>query len=278
MGEEWTEDQFLKLSLIVAQGFTSKSYLAGMQQFVDLFGGKPGQASRIIAGIMNNQIPLGGLRNELGKLFTPYTRELNSGIADALRNRNLAFEKFPGEDLPIKWDILSPNTPIKEWDPITRFFNAVFPVQFNLNYSEGRDFLFRSGYDMMTSTMYSPGANGINLRDSPDIRSMFQKAIGNQNLEKDLAILSRDPKAIASIVEMEKDIRDGNRDKYEAMDYYHNLKIAQLFDRARKKAWNEIKGEDLVLDLSATQLGKKLERKKKTTKTSELTPIYRIYK
>ena len=77
---------------------------------------------------------------------------------------------------------------------------------------------------------------------------------------------------------MEKDIRDGNRDKYEAMDYYHNLKIAQLFDRARKKAWNEIKGDDLVLDLSATQLGKKLERKKKTTKTSELTPIYRIYK
>ena len=126
--------------------------------------------------------------------------------------------------------------------------------------------------------MYSPGANGINLRDSPDIRSMFQKAIGNQNLEKDLAILSKDPKAIASIVEMEKDIRDGNRDKYEAMDYYHNLKIAQLFDRARKNAWNEIKGDDLVLDLSATQLGKKLERKKKTTKTSELTPIYRIYK
>ena len=278
MGEEWTEDQFLKLSLIVAQGFTSKSYLAGMQQFVDLFGGKPGQASRIIAGIMNNQIPLGGLRNELGKLFTPYTRELNSGIADALRNRNLAFEKFPGEDLPIKWDILSPNTPIREWDPITRFFNAVSPVQFNLDYSEGRDFLFRSGYDMRTSTMYSPGANGINLRDSPDIRSMFQKAIGNQNLEKDLAILSKDPKAIASIVEMEKDIRDGNRDKYEAMDYYHNWKIGRLFDIARKNAWNEIKGDDLVLDLSATQLGKKLERKKKTTKTSELTPIYRIYK
>ena len=278
MGEEWTEDQFLKLSLIVAQGFTSKSYLAGMQQFVDLFGGKPGQSARIIAGLMNNQIPLGGLRNELGKLITPYTRELNSGIADALRNRNLAFERFPGEDLPIKWDILRPNTPVKEWDPITRFFNAVSPVQFNLDYSEGADFLFRSGYDMRTSTMYSPGSNGVNLRDSPTIRSMFQRAIGNQNLEKDLAILSKDPKAIASIVEMEKDIRDGNRDKYEAMDYYHNWKIGRLFDIARKNAWNEIKGDDLVLDLSATQLGKKMERKKKTTKTSELTPIYRIYK
>ena len=61
-------------------------------------------------------------------------------------------------------------------------------------------------------------------------------------------------------------------------DVNDNAAIAQLFDRARKNAWNEIKGDDLVLDLSATQLGKKLERKKKTTKTSELTPIYRIYK
>ena len=154
MGSEWTEQQLLKTGLVLAQGITSKSYLAGMQQFVDLFGGKPGQASRIIAGIMNNQIPLGGLRNELGKLFTPYTRELNSGIADALRNRNLAFEKFPGEDLPIKWDILSPNTPIREWNPITRFFNAISPVHFNLDYSEGRDFLafrFRSTRDFLNT-------------------------------------------------------------------------------------------------------------------------------
>ena len=43
MGEEWTENQLGKISLVVAQAITSKSYLAGIQSFVDLFGGRPGQ-------------------------------------------------------------------------------------------------------------------------------------------------------------------------------------------------------------------------------------------
>ena len=276
MGEEWTEDQFQKLSLIVAQGFTSKSYLAGMQQFVELFSGRPGQFNRIVAGLLNNQIPLAGIRNEFGKLITPYTRELSSGIGDALRNRNLAFERFPGEDLPIKYDLLN-GKPIKEWDPLTRMWNAVSPVQFNLDYSEGRNFLFRSGYDLRMSTYYSPGPNSINLTDSPMIRSKYQKAIGDLNLEKELTKLSRQKKIIASILEMEKDIRDGNRGEFEAKDYYHNKMIGKVFTRARKQAWLNIQGEDLVQELSSEQLGKKLKRKQKTARTSfdEVLTIYK---
>ena len=276
MGEEWTEDQFQKISLIVAQGFTSKSYLAGMQQFVELFSGRPGQFNRIVAGLLNNQIPLAGIRNEFGKLITPYTRELGSGIEDAIRNRNLMFEKFPGEDLPIKYDLLN-GKPIKEWDPLTRMWNAISPVQFNLDYTEGRNFLFRSGYDLRMSTYYSPGPNSINLTDSPMIRSKYQKAIGDLNLEKELTKLSRQKKIIASILEMEKDIRDGNRGKFEAKDYYHNKMIGKVFTRARKQAWLNIQGEDLVQDLSSEQLGKKLKRKQKTAQTSfdEVLTIYK---
>ena len=276
MGEEWTEDQFQKISLIVAQGFTSKSYLAGMQQFVELFAGRPGQFNRIVAGLLNNQIPLAGIRNEFGKLITPYTRELGSGIEDAIRNRNLAFEKFPGEDLPIKYDLLN-GKPIKEWDPLTRMWNAISPVQFNLDYSEGRNFLFRSGYDLRMSTYYSPGPNSINLTDSPIIRSKYQKAIGDLNLEKELTKLSRQKKIIASILEMEKDIRDGNRGNYESKDYYHNKMIGKLFTRARKQAWLNIQGEDLIQELSNKQIGRKLDRKRKTAQTSfeEVLTIYK---
>ena len=276
MGEEWTEDQFQKISLIIAQGFTSKSYLAGMQQFVELFSGRPGQFNRIVASLLNNQIPLAGIRNEFGKLITPYTRELGSGIGDALRNRNLSFEKFPGEDLPIKYDLLTGN-PIKEWDPLTRMWNAVSPVSFNLDYSEGRNFLFRSGYDLRMSTYYSPGPNSINLTDSPMIRSKYQKAIGDLNLEKELTKLSRNKKIIASLLEMEKDIRDGNRGAFESKDYYHNKMIGKLFTRARKQAWINIQGSELVQELSSEQIGKKLQRKEKTAKTSfdEVLTIYK---
>ena len=79
MGEDWTEKWLEKTAIVMMQGISSKSYMAGMQQFVDLVAGKPGQAERIIASLANNQVPLAGLRNELGKLFTPYTRELSSG-------------------------------------------------------------------------------------------------------------------------------------------------------------------------------------------------------
>ena len=276
MGEEWTENQFQKMSLIVAQGFTSKSYLAGMQQFVELFSGRPGQFNRIVASLLNNQIPLSGIRNEFGKLITPYTRELGSGIEDAIRNRNLSFEKFPGEDLPIKYDLLN-GKPIKEWDPLTRMWNAVSPISFNLDYTEGRNFLFRSGYDLRMSTYYSPGPNSINLTDSPMIRSKYQKAIGDLNLEKELTKLSRQKKIIESILEMEKDIRDGNRGKYEAKDYYHNKMIGKIFTRARQQAWLNIKGGELVQELSSEQLGKKLKRKQKTAQTSfdEVLTIYK---
>ena len=75
MGEEWAEDRLSKLAMALAGTVTSKSYLAGLQSFVDLFSGKkPGQQQRIIASLMNNTIPLSSLRNEIGKVLTPYTR------------------------------------------------------------------------------------------------------------------------------------------------------------------------------------------------------------
>ena len=79
MGEEWTERELQKISLVMAQAISSKSYLAGIQQLVDLVAGRPGQVERIVASLTNNTIPLAGLRNEIGKLITPHMREINSG-------------------------------------------------------------------------------------------------------------------------------------------------------------------------------------------------------
>ena len=160
MGEEWTEKELQKTTLVLMQGIASKSYLAGMQQFVDLFAGRPGQAERILAGLMNNQIPLSSLRNEMGKLFTPYTRELGSGIDQALRNRNLISEYLPGDDLPIKHDLLN-GRPIKDHDFLTRAFNAVSPISLNLDMTPGRKLLFDSGYDIRMSTYYSPNGDDL---------------------------------------------------------------------------------------------------------------------
>ena len=270
MGEEWTKDNLGKVALLLAQGVTSKSYLAGLQSFVDLFGAKPGQPARIASNLMNNTIPLGGLRNDLGKLFTPYMRELNSGFIDAMRNRNLAFENLPGEDLPIKYDILSGN-PVNPYDFMTRAFNMFSPISFNLTSSPGRQLLFNSGYDMRLSVMYSP--EGDNLTDEPRIRSAFQKAIGEQRIEVQLNRLVDDPKVKQSMEEMMRLIASGQRSEYEVMDFYHNKKIDQIFQRARKIAWNKIKQDPKI---QAIKLEERKKKQKRLQKSSQLDPVERL--
>ena len=53
--------------------------------------------------------------------------------------------------------------------------------------------------------------------------------------------------------------------------------IGKLFTRARKQAWLNIQGEDLIQELSSKQIGRKLDRKRKTAQTSfeEVLTIYK---
>ena len=245
MGEEWATDSFQKLAVVVAQGITSKSYMAGLQQFVDLFAGRPGQINRMIAQLGNNTLPLSSLRNELGKILTPYTRELGSDIGSSIRNRNLLSEALAAEPLAIKYDMLT-GQPIKDHDFITRMFNAISPVQFNMDYSPGRKLLFDSGYDLRTSTYSAP--DGTDLSRSPRIRSLFQNAIGKQNVLLKLERLAANPGIIESIKEMEYD-RDNGLRHVDPKKYAHNVRISRIIDRAKEIAWNQLRNDPKVMEL-----------------------------
>ena len=246
MGEEWTEDNLQKLALVVAQGVSSKSYLAGMQQFVDLFGGSPGQAERIVGGLMNNIIPMSSMRNELGKLFNPHMKELNAGIWQSIRNRNLITEGLAVNEIPTKYDLLN-GKPIRDWDFPTRMFNMFSPFSINLDQGEGRKLLFESKYDMRLSTLSSP--DGLSLKKSPRLRSLFQKAIGDQNLEAALNKLARDPRVIQSLEYMQADLNAGRREMDPRSAYVHNQLIHRLFQDARRRAWAQLMSDPEVIEL-----------------------------
>jgi len=247
MGEEWTEDNFQKLAVVMMQAVSSKSYLAGMQQFVDLFAGKPGSWESIIAGLANNTMPMSSLRNEIGKILNPHMKELNSGIWQSIRNRNQFAEGLdPEGGLPTKYDMLN-GRPIKDWDFPTRMFNMFSPFSINLDQGVGRKLLFESGYDMRMSAYSSP--DGIDLSKSPRLRSLFMKAIGEQNLEAQLNKLAKDPKILESIKEMHRDRNSGRREMDPMKAYVHNRIIYQMFFAARKKAWAQIKNDPEALQL-----------------------------
>ena len=254
MGEEWAEDHLLKLGLVIGQGITSKSYLAGLQQFVDLAGGQPGQASRIVASLANNTLPLSSLRNEIGKVLTPYTRELGSDIASSIRNRNLITENIASDPLPIKYDMLT-GRPIKDHDFVTRMFNAFSPVQLNMEYSAGRQMLFESGYDLRQTTYYGP--DGTNLTDNPVVRSMFQKAIGDQNILLKLDKMAGETGMQESIALMKYKRDNGERD-LEPKDFAHYKRINRIFADAKKQAWAKIKNDPKVQKLIAEEQNKKI--------------------
>ena len=246
MGPEWSEKQFRKLATVMMQGLTSKSYLASMQQFVDLFAvGQEGQIEKILASLANNSIPLSSLRNELGKLFNPHMKEINSGILQSWRNRNLFLEGISPEPVPDKFDMLT-GKPIRDWDFPTRMFNAISPFSVNLDYSPGRKLLFDSGFDLRT-TVYS--YKGISFKNNPRIRSIFQKAIGEQNIQYQLDLLAKDPKILNSIQQMNFDRNNGLRSNDPMKYYYHNLVIADIFKKAKKKAWSKIQNDPEVLQL-----------------------------
>ena len=265
MGEEWAEDSLSKLAMALASTATSKSYLAGLQSFVDLFSGAPGQQERIIASLMNNTLPLSSLRNEIGKVLTPYTRELGSDIGDSIRNRNLITENIAKDPLPIKYDILN-GRPIKDHDFITRMFNAVSPVNFNVDYSPGRQLLFNSGYDMRTSTYSAP--DGTDLSDSPRVRSMFQKAIGEQNLEKVFNEMAKSESVQISLAEMNYYKKNGMKD-VEPRSFPHYKKIAKAFDKAKKRAWASLKKDNDVQKLLIEEREQKIKNIKANKGTIE---------
>ena len=273
MGEEWTKDQFQKLSMVVMQAATSKSYLQGLQGLVDMLAGEPGQHERIIAGLMNNTMPLAGLRNEIGKLFTPHMKELNKGWQDTLRNRNLIFENIAIQPLPTKYDMLN-GEPIREYDFMTRMWNAVIPVSLNLDQGPGRQLLFDSGYDLRLSTYYGP--DGTDLTDSPRLRSEFQRYIGMQNIEKKLNKLAEDPRVQNSLREMNADLRSGRKDLDPMKAYLHNKLIRRLFYKARLKAWAMMKANSEVEALIQADRELKARQNRKLRKTQEAESVLQL--
>ena len=200
-------------------------------------------------------------------------REIGSGIDQSVRNRNLITGQVPGvKQLPIKYDMLN-GQPIKDWDFLTRAYNAVSPVSLNLDQSVGRNFLFDSGYDLRMSTYYAP--DSTNLTDSPRVRSEFQRYIGMQNLERELDKLAVDPRIIASMEKMYADIKKGLRDQYDARDYYHNIMIDRLFQQARRRAWAQMRTNPEAIELMDEERQKRV---RKLTKKQETRNILTIYK
>ena len=263
MGDEWTSNWLGKYGFIVAQNVTNKSFMAGLLQLQDLMVSNFADALRVLANFTNNQVPLAGLRNEIGKVFSPGMRELNSGFWQSIGNRNLWADVITTKNvLPYRYDILN-GEKIRDYHPMTRMVNAILPFHLNIGTNETRELLMRSGINLKQT--FNTGPDGEGLEHHTDLKSKYQFYMGQQNLEAQLTeMFENDPQMKASILKMERD-RLGGRE-YDPNNTYHSGPIYELLSRAKKNAWDLLmadpelggKAEQLVTLHEYNQLGNTL--------------------
>ena len=140
-------------------------------------------------------------------------------------------------------------------------FNMFSPIQFNLDGGPGRDLLFRSNYDLRTSVN---SYNGISFAENAEIRSEFQRLIGMQNLEAKLDAMAKDPSIIHSMNEMKLADRSADPSKFP-----HNIRIKNMFDAAKKKAWATLRQREDVKVLIQKDRDTKAEEARRATRINK---------
>ena len=160
---------------------------------------------------------------------------------------------------------------------MTRVAKAAIPINFNLDYSPGKQLLLNSKFDLRFFTYTAP--DGTDLTDSPELRSMFQEELGKLNMESKFNKLAYRQDMIDSMSKMDFDMASGYRGDYTPRDYYHNQVIRSIVEENKKIAWQICLERAEVQALRQEQLTKKMSRSyKQATTTPSFQNLLAMYK
>tara|TARA_Y100001973_G_scaffold28773_1_gene43316 strand:+ start:1392 stop:5396 length:4005 start_codon:yes stop_codon:yes gene_type:complete len=149
------EDLYNKLTFVLGAAITNRSVLSQLEPMYDVLQGNGAAASRFLTSFGNNLVPLGSLRNELGKIMYPQLRQIRSELDQNLRNRNAWLDAFdPERALPSVVDPIDGQEIGKEDNWFLRVWNRG-PMKVTSKPSKERQFLidieFNSNPMMRTS-------------------------------------------------------------------------------------------------------------------------------
>ena len=248
MGEEWAEKRLQAVAFVIGRGLTGKTYMSGLDQMLQIVQNPVGpESSKAVANILNNSVPLAGMRNEFGKWINPHMKELDSDMWTSIRNRNLASEYLTSDPILAKSDLLN-GKPINNWNFVGRSFNAISPVQLDIRRdTPGRRLLLNSNYDLKSAT-YAHG--GYSFSKNAKVRAHFQSAIGTvpitigfdkfKNVEEALDHLATRSDVKRSMEQMKADGQNPSNWDLNPNTYPHNTLIDNVMNQARSKAWAKI--------------------------------------
>ena len=241
------EDILPKAAWIFASAFTNRGNLAALEPLHDIAQGNGNAAIRFASSFGNNALPLGGLRNEIGRTLNPQLRILKSEFNDHMRNRNAWLDTFdPSNKLAGMYSPVE-GTPIGvEEDVLTRMWNLNRVIKVSSAPSPEEQFLIDIEFNSNPSMRTSRG--GVILE--PDEISAIQSLMGQQkHYKKSLQRLKRKAESFTYTDNNGKEIKGfvniikAQRRGFVSSTYLNTTKYKRLFaeittayNRAKSKA------------------------------------------
>lgn len=175
IGEAATENAFEKLAFTLGGAITNQALVSSLRPLVELAAGNGFEASRFSAGIINSLGPLGGLRNEMGRVLDGGLKIVDESIQSQIANRNqIAGVLDPANRLPY---IYSPVTGkvANQYNLATRLWNAYSPIKVYPGQSKEERFLQDIEFDISTTFKKRKGVELM-----PSERSELFRLMGEQ--------------------------------------------------------------------------------------------------
>ena len=135
------EDLYKKLMFLLGSSITNRSILSQLEPLHDVLQGNGAAAKRFATSFGNNLVPLGSLRNELGKVLYPGLRQIRGELDEMLRNRNAWLDAAdPSRALPSLVDPIDGKPVGYQENWLIRVFN-MGPIKIHDKPSKERQFL-----------------------------------------------------------------------------------------------------------------------------------------
>jgi hypothetical protein len=160
LGESFTENMFEKLSFVMASALTDQAGISALRPLVEVLSGNEYAANRWVAGQINSLGPLGGARNEFGKILDGGLKEINNNIIEHLGNRNQVLGSVSSTNrLPTIINPVSGKAPNK-YNMFHRIYNTYSPLKIHPAMTKEEKFLYDIEYDVSSAFKTR---NGVDL-------------------------------------------------------------------------------------------------------------------
>ena len=203
LGESATEHFFEKASFILAASLTDQAGISALRPLVELFSGNKQAMTRFVAGQVNSLGPLGGARNELGRILDGGLKELNNDIIEHIANRNQVAGVIDNSNrLPTVISPVSGEAPNK-YNMLQRIFNVYSPIKIHPSMTKEEEFLYEIEYDVSSAFRTR---NGVDLE--ADERAELSSIMGKDGaFRRDIARIMK----IAESRDTVKELREARR-------------------------------------------------------------------